>query len=247
LRARARALDAGVGAVLAALDELGMSERTLVIATTDHGIPFPRAKATLYDAGTAVFLIFSGGAFGGGRATDALASQIDVFPTICDVAGIERPRRLEGRSLLPVARGEAEGVRDEVFVEGTYHAAYEPQRGVRTSRWKYIRRFGERRLPVLANIDDSPSKEAWMRAGYGSRPIDAEQLYDLVLDPIEANNLAEDPSLRDVRDELSGRLERWMTDTRDPLLDGPVAPPPGAEWNDPDQVSAEEPTRTRVG
>src|SRR5207302_619135 len=154
-----RSLDRGVGAVLDALDATGMARDTLVICTTDHGTAFPGAKATLSDRGIGVMLMLRGpGGFAGGKASDALVSHIDLYPTICDVLEIPHPSWLQGRSLMPIVTGAAEEVRDAVFAEGTYHAAYEPQRAMRG--------------------------------------------------------------------------------TADPLLDGPVAPPPGAEANDPDQGSA---------
>jgi hypothetical protein len=113
---------------------------------------------------------------------------------------------------------------------------------VRTPRWKFIKRFGESRTPVLVNTDDSPSKDLWVEAGWGEQAVDPEQLYDLLFDPNEARNLAADPATQPVKDELRAMLERWMEDTGDPLLDGPVPPPPGAEYNDPDQLSPGEPT-----
>ena len=241
--ASARSLDAGIGEVLDALDELGLSENTLVICTTDHGMPFPGAKTTLTDRGLGVFLILRGpGGFRGGRVSDALVSHVDLFPTICDLLEIPRPEWLQGVSLLPLARG-AEAVRDEVFAESTYHAAYEPQRAIRTARWKYIRRFGSRATPVPVNIDDSPSKDVLMRHGWPERPVDPEQLYDLVFDPAEARNAVADPELAPVVADLGSRREAWMRDTGDPLVDGPVAPPPGAEYNEQDQTSPGEPTR----
>ena len=102
-------------------------------------------------------------------------------------------RGSQGRSLLPLVRGEADEIHEEIFAEATYHAAYEPQRAVRTPRHKYIRRFGDRDEPVLANTDDSPSKDLLLAHGWGERPRAADQLYDLVLDPNEARNLAGDP------------------------------------------------------
>jgi N-sulfoglucosamine sulfohydrolase len=113
---------------------------------------------------------------------------------------------------------------------------------VRTQRHKYIRRFGDRALPVLANTDDGPSKDLLLARGWGERPIPFEQLYDLSFDPNEASNLIDDPAYGDVRRDLSARLERWMRETGDPLLDGPLKPPPGAEINAPDQRSPAEPT-----
>jgi arylsulfatase A-like enzyme len=246
--ASARSLDRGVGAVLDALDDTGLARNTLVICTTDHGIAFPGAKATMSDRGIGVMLILRGpGGFAGGKASDALVSHIDLFPTICDVLEIGHPDWLQGHSLMPIVTGSAAEVRDAVFAEGTYHAAYEPQRAIRTPRWKLVRRFGERRLPVLPNIDDSPSKELWLRHGYAEREIAPLQLHDLVFDPNEACNVIDRPELAGVAADLGGRLERWMRDTGDPLLDGPVAPPPGAEWNDPGQRSAGDPVTVTPG
>lgn len=242
-QASARSLDNGVGAVMDGLDELGLAENTLVICTTDHGIPFPRAKATLYDPGIAVLLIMRGpGGFRGGTVLDSLVSHLDLFPTICDLLGIERPSYLQGETLLPLIRGETDRIRDALFVEGTYHAAYEPQRGVRTDRWKYIRRFDDRHSPVLPNIDDSPSKDLWIRRGHGDRTLAEEELYDLFFDPNEAHNVIAEPANGDVADALRRRLREWMHDTSDPLLQGPVPPPPGAEFNDQDQLSPNEAT-----
>jgi N-sulfoglucosamine sulfohydrolase len=244
-KASARALDQGVGAVLQALDEQRLSDDTLVLFTTDHGIAFPGAKATLYDRGLGVALIVRGpGGFAGGRVIDALVSHLDVYPTLCDLAGLEHPSFLQGRSLLPVVRGEVDEIRDHIFAEATFHAAYEPQRAVRTREWKYIRRFGDRTTPVLANTDDGPSKDLLLRHGWAERPVPFEQLYDLIFDPDEASNLAADPGHADIRQELGERLEQWMRRTDDPLLYGPVRPPAGVELNLPDQLSPSEPTIT---
>jgi N-sulfoglucosamine sulfohydrolase len=240
-KASARSLDQGVGAVLNALDEHDLADDTLVILTTDHGLAFPGAKATLSDRGIGVLLIMRGpGGFHGGRVSEALVSQIDLFPTICELIGAERPEWLQGNSLLPLMRREVEEINDAIFAELTYHAAYEPQRAIRTGRWKYIRRFGDRELPVLANVDDGPTKDLFIANGWAERPLPREALYDLLFDPAEASNLAGDPLHADVLAELRERLERWMIDTDDPLLDGDVAPPPGAVLNTPDARSAAE-------
>jgi N-sulfoglucosamine sulfohydrolase len=242
-KASARSLDQGVGAVLQALDQYKLVDDTLVVFTTDHGLAFPGAKATLYDRGIGVTLIMRGpGGFDGGRVVDALVSHLDIYPTLCDLAGIDRPDFLQGQSLLPLARRQVDEIRDVVFAEATFHAAYEPQRCVRTPRHKYIRRYGDRATPVLANTDDGPSKDLLLALGWGERPVPFEQLYDLAFDPNEAANLIDDPSYAGVRRDLAGRLEAWMRDTDDPILAGPIAPPPGARVNRPDQVSPAEPT-----
>jgi len=242
-KASARSLDQGVGSVLEALDAQGLAENTLIVLTTDHGLAFPGSKATLFDRGLGVMLIVRGpGGFGGGRVVDALVSHIDIYPTLCELAKIERPEFLQGTSLLPLVSGATNEVRKEIFAEMTWHAAYEPQRAIRTQRWKYVRRFGQRETPVLVNCDDSPSKSLLLELGWDSHRIPFEQLYDLAFDPNEAANLSGDPGYEEIRRELDGRLSSWMEQTDDPLLHGDPLPPPGAELNDPDQISATEPT-----
>jgi arylsulfatase A-like enzyme len=242
----ARSLDHGVGMVLNELDAAGLDEDTLIIFTTDHGMPFPGAKATLYDRGLGVMLILRGPEpFHGGRVIDALVSHVDIYPTVCEHLGIPRPDLLQGVSLLPLLNGEVSDAREEIFAGSTWHAAYEPQRAVRTARHKYIRRWGDRLTPVLPNTDDGPSKDLLLRNGWAEREIPKEQLYDVFFDPNEANNLVGDPAHAAVLADLRDRLERWMRDTNDPLLAGHVDPPPGVEINLPDQRSASEPT-TRI-
>jgi arylsulfatase A-like enzyme len=222
-----------------------MVDNTLIIFTTDHGLAFPGSKGTLYDRGTGVMLIMRGpGGFLGGSVVDELVSQIDLYPTICELAGIGAPDFAQGCSLLPMMRHDAPRVREAVFTELTYHAAYDPQRAIRTPRWKYVRHFDDYGKPVLPNIDDSPSKLLFIEAGWGDREVPREELFDIVLDPEEGNNLAGDPSFEHVRTELRERLERQMRETDDPLLDGPVPAPPGARLNRQDQHSPEEPTYT---
>ena len=243
-KASARVLDRGIGMVLDALEDAGLTDKTLVICTTDHGIAFPGMKCNLTDHGIGVMLIIKGpGGFSGGKVVDAMVSHVDIFPTICELLGIDPPDWLQGRSIVPLVRGEAERIREEIFAEVNYHAAYEPMRCVRTERWKYIRRYDGRTRPVLPNCDDGPSKEVWLEHGWRERSIAQEQLYDLMFDPNEANNLIGDPSMRGVLEEMRGRLERWMRETDDPLLEGPVPAPSGARVNDPDGLSPREPVK----
>lgn len=243
--ASARALDWGIGQVLAALDATDQAGNTLVIYTTDHGPAFPGMKCTLTDHGIGVALIVRGpGGFAGGQVSDALISHLDIFPTLCDLLGLARPAWLEGHSILPLVRGNVQAIRDALFAEVTYHAAYEPQRAIRTDRYKYIRRYGERRLPVLPNCDDSPSKEYWLRHGWGEQILPEEQLFDLVFDPNEGHNLAAEPQAADALTELRTRLAVWMEATGDPLRHGPVPAPQGVQVNDPAGRSPREPVLT---
>ncbi|MFW6155112.1 MAG: sulfatase [Planctomycetota bacterium] len=235
--------DAMVGRVLDALDAAGLAERTLVVCTTDHGPAFPGMKCTMSDWGLGVLLMMRGPGVPVGQSTDALVSHLDVFPTVCDWLGIDRPDWLEGHSLAPILRGEAEDVRDAIFGEVTYHAAYEPQRCVRTDRWTYVRRYGEKATRVLPNCDDGLSKTVLLDAGWADRELPREALYDMLFDPTESHNVIDDPALADTVAALRQRLDTWMTDTNDPLLNGPVPPPAGAKINDPDGLSPKEPPR----
>jgi len=242
-KASARVLDEGMGAVFDALEAARLSENTLVICTTDHGIAFPGIKCNLTDHGIGVMLIIRGPeGFKGGRVIDAMVSQIDIFPTICELLEIEPPKWLQGESLMPLVRGQVREINDEVFADVTYHAAYEPQRCVRTKRWKYIRRFEDRQTPVLPNCDDSLSKDVWLEHGWQDRRVDPEQLYDLVFDPNETNNLVGAPDASFILQEMRERLGNWMKRTDDPLLRGRVGVPKSARVNDPNGLSPKEPT-----
>jgi len=242
-KASARNLDFGIGIVLNALKVHKLAETTLVVCTTDHGIAFPGMKCNLTDHGLGVMLIIRGPGFDGGKVVDGMVSQIDLYPTLCEYLHMQRPAWLEGRSFLPLVRGRAEEINEDIFGEVTFHAAYEPQRAVRTQRWKYIRHFDELHRPVLPNCDDGPSKTVWLDNGWKSRPVASEQLYDLVFDPNETNNLAADSAMKPVLDEMRARLDRWMARTKDPLLHGPVRPPSGAVINNPDDLSPGDETR----
>ena len=238
----AQILDQKMGIVFEALEVNGLTDNTLVICTTDHGLAFPGMKCNLTDRGIGVMLIMRGpGGFTDGKVYDSLVSQIDIFPTICDLLGIEHPAWLQGRSMLPLVSGEVADINEAIFAGVTHHAAYEPQRAVRTQRWKYIRRFDERDSPVLPNCDDSLSKSVWLEHGWPRRLLAAEQLYDLTFDPQEMSNLVNDAHFVEVLNEMRTRLNTWMQATDDPLLRGPVLPPSGSMINDPDGLSPNEP------
>ncbi len=228
----AKAVDDCVGKVLQAVEDAGIDDETFIFFTTDHGVAFPASKCTLSDTGTGVALIFKfpGEKFAG-RVTDALVSHLDVFPTLCDIAGIAKPDWLEGRSILPLLEGKTDHIRDEVFSEVNFHAAYEPMRAIRTERYKLIRHFDDYDKLILPNIDDGLSKAFLLRHGLKNRKKKMIELYDLFFDPEEKNNLANSPEYRSILDELSHRLESWMRQTSDPLLNGAIPLPEGAKIN----------------
>lgn len=232
--ASARIMDDGVGSILDALEDAGYADNTLVISTTDHGISFPEAKCSLTDAGWAISLVMRGPKeFKVGSECDAMISQLDIFPTLCEYIGIDKPSWLEGKSFLPVMRKEKKEINEEIFAEVTYHAAYEPKRAVRTERWKYIKRFDGRKTPVCANTDPGPTKLYWLDNGWQTQPETEEKLFDLVFDPDERNNLAMQLESHAVLVDMRQRLHSWMTRTNDPLLKGPIQLADGAKTIDP--------------
>jgi arylsulfatase A-like enzyme len=222
------AADASVGDLLRTLAETGLAQDTWVIFTTDHGVPFPRAKSTLYDPGirTALIMRWPTG-FAGGRQFRELLSNIDLLPTILEAAGLVAPRQVEGGSFWPLLAGGRYRQRDSIFAEKTYHDTYDPMRAIRTERYKYIQSYEHRPwLPLPTDIRRSLSGRA-MPAKY-REPRDPEELYDLSRDPLEMENLAGKAEHEAVRRELAHQLTRWQEETQDPLLNGPMPAPEGA-------------------
>ncbi|HZG85412.1 sulfatase [Paenibacillus sp.] len=226
----AKIMDQCAGIVIDAIEEAGLSRETLVIFTTDHGLPFPQMKCNLYDTGIGVAMILrTPEQLRRGEAVDALVSHIDLFPTICDMAGLEPPAWLQGRSLLPLLKKETDRVRNEIFAEVTYHAGYEPMRCIRTDRYKYIKYFDDHQKYVPVNLDQSAMKTFVVEHGLLMRTRPKEMLFDLYLDPVERVNLAEDAQHQAVKEELAERLAHWMKETDDPILRGPVPLPEGGK------------------
>lgn len=207
--------------MLDALDEAGLTDDTLIIYTTDHGIAFPFMKCNLYDTGIGVSLIMKyKGNPSAGTVKDGLVSQVDIYPTLCDLLGIEKPDWLTGTSLMPLLNDTADEVNEAVFAEVTYHAAAEPQRCIRTKQYKYIRRFGDFEKYVPANIDAGGSKDFLMAEGLMEHLPPREMLFDLRFDAAERNNLVDAPEYGDVLADMRARLDKFMKDTGDFAADG---------------------------
>ena len=226
-----RRVDESVGQIVEALKKHHLWDNTLLIFTTDHGIAFPGAKATLFDLGIEIALIMHGpDEFNGGKVIDAMVSNADLMPTLCEVAGVEPPTDIDGKSLIPLVRGEVAKLHERIFVELTYHAAYDPMRGARTERFKYIRSFADRPLWLPPNVDNGLTKE-WFRQHRPEAfqtPRPKEMLFDLHADPLERCNLADDPAYAGVLAKIRQWVEEWMAATDDPLRHGHVPPPLGA-------------------
>ena len=211
--------DAAVGRLLDTVAELGLDRTTWIVFITDHGLAFPRAKSTLYSEGTGVALIIRPPSARGIEpfVYDDLFSGVDLTPTVLELVGVDVPEAVEGFShAAPIAAGEVASVRTEVFTEKTYHDNFDPIRAVRTDRFSYIENYASRpALSLPLDIRDSPSARAL--DGSQDLPRAPRELYDLTTDPLELNNLIDDPGLSDVVADLSGRLARWRTETGDNL------------------------------
>lgn len=215
----AKAADDGVGVVLDALKRSGLQDNTIIIFTTDHGIAFPFMKCNCYDGGIGVALIIKfAGNQAAGMATDSLISQIDVYPTLCDMLGFEKPEYLQGKSFAELFENPEKEINGEIFAEVTYHGAYEPIRCIRTKRYKLIRYFDYHNEYVPANIDDSPGKRGMIAAGLTEQIREREMLFDLELDPLERRNLVNQGAYKGIYEKLRLRLENWMEETGDPLI-----------------------------
>lgn len=226
LQGAIKAVDNAVGSILTALDAKGISHNTLVVFTTDHGLALPRAKASMYDAGIEVALLMRWPAAGliGGATVAELTSHVDVVPTVLDALEIAVPPDLQGVSMWPWLSAAGAAPSDKVvFAEKTFHTAYEPQRAVRTARYKLIANFEVDILNVPGDVLRSPITPTMMTEIVQERP--PLELYDLALDPGEHHNLSGQPQLASVEAELRAALVSWMRETDDPLLTGPIGSP----------------------
>lgn len=200
-------LDRNVGRVLKALKDAGREEDTLVVLTGDHGYMLGHhgrfEKHCCYEpAVRAPLIVRVPGVTKADTSTAALTEFIDVAPTILDRCGVKAPAAVQGRSLLPVLKGEATAHRDRVFVEYSENE----EAAVRTTRWKLIYTTGKRKR----------------EDGYDTgKPLPGRvvQLFDVVSDPDETTNLTTKPEHGMVVDELTARLAVHLAKTaREPKL-----------------------------
>ena len=234
--------DRDLGELVATLERAGQLDRTVVIVTSDNGMPFPGAKATLYDGDTRVPLVIRWPGQSAGRVIDAPVTLTDLAPTILAAAGLPVPEDMTGRSLVPWLEGRApEAWPDAVFLERERHANVRrgdlsyPSRAVRTRTHLYIRNLRPDRWPAgdpalyhsvgpFGDIDEGPTKQVLLAGGasverFRAHAMDkrpAEELYDVLADPGQLKNLAADPAHAALRQRLRDRLDAWMRDTRDP-------------------------------
>lgn len=238
----------------AALKTLG--EQTLFLLSSDHGAQWPFGKWNCYEAGLRVPLIVAWpGVIEPKRRTAAMVSWVDFLPTLLEAAGGQPPAELDGRSFLPVLRGERDEHRDRIFATHSGDGRWNvyPIRSVRADHWKLILNLHPEfafttHIDLRDSLADRGYFETWREAAardaaaaetvhrYHARP--AVELYDLDADPHELHDLAAKPEHADRVDALRGELEAWMSqqgDRRtvfaeprllsDPGSYGPDAPP----------------------
>jgi len=225
-------IDNLIGEIINYLEKYNLRDNTLFIFTTDHGPAMPRAKCTLYDPGIKTSLIMSlpsSRLFSSGKVIKNMISNIDLLPSILDFIDGDIPNNIEGISFLPILENEKELFRTEIFVEKSWHDIYDPMRGMRTEKYKYIRNFEKKEtsflLPLdIANIRSGRSINEIMKETY-SKPSLEEELYDLEKDPNEKKNLINEPAYKRVSSELRAKLNDWMKRTNDPILKGKIDHP----------------------
>ena len=229
-------VDRGFGMILESLKKNGFADNTLVIFTSDNGPPFLNSKTTLFDAGIRLPLLMKCPGFSADVVNPNMVSFIDILPTLLDWAEYRKPQTAEpkrrGRSLLPILTSSL--ARDDwtqVFGSHTFHEItnYYPTRFVRTTQYKYHRNIAWKLdFPFSTDLYASMSWEGIRNVDgpvmIGKRPLrayiqrPAEELYDIINDPTETENLALDPAHRATLERLRVEVEVWQKMTRDPWL-----------------------------
>ena len=202
-------LDEAYGRLHDALKSLSLDDDTIVLFTSDHGCHFKTRnseyKRSCHESSIRVPTVISGPGFEGGGQVQELVSLVDLPPTLLDAAGLEVPEQMDGRSILPLLRGERKGWPEEVFVQ---ISEAQVGRAVRTRRWKYC--------------VDAPDKKGGLDPG-SDRYVE-QYLYDLQADPYELTNLIGLESHQEVSAVLRQRLLRRMQEAGEPLAEIEQAP-----------------------
>jgi len=229
-----RRADDCVGEVLAALKASGEMDNTVVMFMSDHGMPLPFAKTQLYHHSTHTpwMVRWPGVTKTGSVDKHHMISAVDFLPTVLDIVGAPHPKRLDGRSYLPLLKGDTQEGRDHVIKEYNENAgrSRDPMRGVQTKRYLYLfnpwsngkRVFATattgtvtyRRMVDLA----SSSKSLSARLDLYKHRV-PEELFDVTKDPDCLVNLINQPKHQAELKELRAKLDAWMLRSKDPMLE----------------------------
>jgi len=213
--------------VLEALSVEGTLDETFIVYLSDNGMPFPRAKTTLYDSGIRTpLLVRYPPLVRAGSVQKGLVSSIDLAPTVLELAG-QPHDTLDGRSFLPLLRDEDAPGRDAIFAEANWHDFEQFSRAVRTERFLLVRNYYSDR-PLWTSADSIHSI-TWQgilefrRAGRLTpaqkfiflEPRPFEEFYDLQLDPASLENVVTSVNYAKALNDLRTRLDNWRVETGD--------------------------------
>lgn len=214
-------MDAMIGEVISTLEENDILDQTLIVFLSDNGPHFPGGIMTLYDRGIKVPLIIRyPKRIPKDIQLNQLVNSIDIMPTLLEAVGKEIPQDVEGTSFFSIFTSQSDQeYQDQIFAEITYHVDYIPSRCIRTKRWKYIKNYSDNAIGLdqnehmdwaheLCELPNHPWKE----------PRPKEELYDLLYDPYELNNLAEKEEYKEIKSQLEETLKQHLQTTEDPFL-----------------------------
>lgn len=221
-------MDANLGTLMSLLDKHEMATNSIVMFTADQGPQWAFGKWGLYDYGVQVpFIVRWPGRVKAGSRTDALVSQVDILPTMIEIAEGMPPAGIDGKSFLPVLKDPNLKHRDTVFASHTGDRMMNrsPMRMLRTDRYKYILNLAPE-IPYTTHMDRATDhdggREYWpswrvesfrdphaaaLLWRYHHRP--AEELYDVAVDPWEQVNLAADPKYADMLDRFRTQMDAF--------------------------------------
>lgn len=229
--------DSQVGDLLARLDQHGLADNTLVMVVSEQGNAFPFAKWTCYSSGLqSAMIVRWPGQVAANTTAHAMIEYVDITPTFIDAAGGDTtPLNLDGRSFLPVLQGQTDKHKTHAFGLMTSNGVSNgsknyPSRTIASDRYRLILNLnpeGEFSNNVTQGSKNFNFFPSWREAAANGDEHAAHlverlikrppvELYDLINDPLELNNLAgTDPQYDSVITELNGRLKGWMADQGD--------------------------------
>lgn len=220
------------GQLIDVLRQTNHLQDTLIILLSDNGPPYPGAKTTLYEPGIRLPLIVrTPDQKRRGITTQAMVTWADITPTVLSYTGAAGPEYpLQGRSFLEVLDEESPAGWNEVYLSHTYHERqmYYPMRAIRTDRYKLIYNVAyPLTFPFASDFYDSVAWQGMLRRGdkkFGRRSVEAYlhrprfELYDVVSDLDELDNLADRPEFAETLAQLQDKLRRWQASTKDPWI-----------------------------
>ncbi len=233
-------IDQGLGRLVAVMKELGVYDDTIVIFTSDHGMAFPGSKTTLYEPGMRVpMIVRDPRQTHSGLHSSAMISHVDLTPTILDMAGALGPGKSEpsdfhGRSWASLTGTASEGPVeewDQVYASHTFHEIqmYYPMKVVHGWRYKLIWNVAHQLpYPFASDLWAAPTWQKQyaqgMDAMYGKRTVDRYihrpkfELFDLIEDPDETRNLADEARYADTLESMKRQLKEFQRRTGDPWI-----------------------------